>query len=306
MSYKLPGIPSPSATACELADFIEFECLKNALDSVSFTYIQSCLDMVPDESKDADEPFEEEPQNLLEAFSEISVRKTHCGTANYPFSITERGYAVQCILPQTPEQWIYPFLLFATRLKMTRNHIHAGLDGTKLFEILAGEVLKNYWGKSRAESFVFGTASGGSFEDKIDLLCHRIGEGRCCSKDPSTRYQQDGKLDVVVWTPFTDDRSSKLIGFAQCKTGTSWHDSLSQLQPAEFCNIWFDKSPMPAPVRIFCIADREVSRWNERSKYAGLLLDRCRIADFSDNLSYEILNNIQSWTEAALDWAKSA
>ena len=305
MPYKLPGIPSSQASACELADFIEIECLKSSPAPISFASIQRCLGIVPDESAQPNEPFEDEPQNLVEAFEEVRIRKSHCGCGFYPFFIEEGGCAVRCDMPEDSDQWLYPFLLMATRLKMTGNHVHAGIDGTKLFEKISGEILKNYWGASRSESFVFGTATTGSFKDKINDLCERVGEGRSFSGEPSAQHQQDGKLDVVVWTSFSDERSSKLIGFAQCKTGTSWAESLSQLQAEAFCHIWLDRMPLLLPIRIFCIADREVARWVERANLAGLFFDRCRIMDYSNDLSPTVLDEVQSWSLAALEWVKS-
>jgi len=208
-------------------------------------------------------------------------------------------------MPVEATQWLYPFLLMATRLKMTENHVHSGLNGTKIFEVFSCEILKNYWGRSRSDSIVFGTATPGGFKEKVEDLCQQIGEGQKFSGEDGAQHQQDGKLDVVVWTSFSDERSSKLIGFAQCKTGTSWPDSLSQLQPEAFCSTWFEKMPAVLPVRIFCVADREVARWVERAKLAGLLFDRCRLVDFAESISQKILDDIQAWSVGALEWVMS-
>ena len=52
---------------------------------------------------------------------------------------------------------------------------------------------------------------------------------------------KDGKLDIVVWRRFADGRPGQLIGFGQCKTGTSWPDDLTKLQPEGFCAKWMLK-----------------------------------------------------------------
>ena len=196
---------------------------------------------------------------------------------------------------------IYKYLLLATRLDMNENRQHGGIDGTHLLEELASQAAREYFG-SRAESIVFGTASSdGDFPRKVDDLCKRIQEGvRFHNRRGNRRNIRDGKLDVVAWNPFSDRLSGKLIGFGQCKTGTNYRDTLTQLQPDTFCTNWLYSPPALSPTRMFFVAEA-LSRldWDSVSSEAGLLLDRCRIVDFCDDINAGVLDKVKRWTEAA-------
>lgn len=43
------------------------------------------------------------------------------------------------------------------------------------------------------------------------------------------------------------------------------------------------------------------SRWANTSYDAGLLFDRCRIVDFCDDISEDVLKKVTTWTEAAAE-----
>ena len=43
--------------------------------------------------------------------------------------------------------------------------------------------------------------------------------------------------------------------------------------------------------------------WYSASSDAGLLFDRCRIVDFCDDISSEVLKKVTIWTEAAAEAA---
>ena len=53
-------------------------------------------------------------------------------------------------------------------------------------------------------------------------------------------------------------------------------------------------------MRMFFIAEA-ISRlgWDSVSSKAGLLFDRCRIVDFCDGISEDVLEKVKAWTEAA-------
>ena len=186
---------------------------------------------------------------------------------------------------------------------MTTNRTHAGLDGTLLFESLAAEVAREYFGE-RAQSLVFGTsATNGSFPQRVDDLCSRLGEGGGFRSDGERRTSaRDGKLDIVAWKPFTDGLPGKLIGFGQCKTGTNYGDSLAQLQPSAFCGKWMRDSIVASPIRMFFISESldssEALRY-EISHDAGVVFDRCRIVEFCETVSPELIKKVERWTLAA-------
>ena len=141
----------------------------------------------------------------------------------------------------------------------------------------------------------------GSFTDKVNDLCRKLKEGGgFVSHTQAPLTANDGKLDVVVWKGFTDQESGKLIAFGQCKTGTNYRDSVSQLQPDSFCRKWLQPPPAFTPIRMFFAAEA-LSRlnWYNDVSDAGLLFDRCRIVDFCDCVTEEVLAKVRAWTEAA-------
>jgi hypothetical protein len=196
---------------------------------------------------------------------------------------------------------LYKYLLICTRLNMTSDRIHDNEDGALLFEELIADVIKNYLGSTRAKSLVFGTAASGNFKDKVNTLCELVDEGATYRRlDVGKEEAKDGKLDVVGLIPFSDKQPGKLIVFAQCKTGTSWRDQITQLQPEAFCKKWMTEIPRVIPIRALCLCELvNKGEWNHLSIDAGILFDRCRIMDFSDALNSELVARIEKWVKAA-------
>ena len=162
---------------------------------------------------------------------------------------------------------------------------------------------KGYFGE-RAESLVFGTAvRGEGFQEKVDRLCRRLGEGGGFTDRPwASTNVRDGKLDVVAWKTFTDRLPGKLIGFGQCQTGTSYKDDVTALQPDKFIQKWMSESLVFTPVRMFFISEALSMTRHDRYEIsidAGLLFDRCRIVDFCDGVGEEIMTTVRQWTAAA-------
>ena len=124
--------------------------------------------------------------------------------------------------------------------------------------------------------------------------------GGFLNRDEAPPNQRDGKLDVVAWKHFADRLPGKLIAFGQCKTGTNYRDTLTQLQPDSFCRKWLHSSPALTPVRMFFLAEA-ISRlqWYSTASDVGLLFDRCRMVDFCDEVSPEVLKKVTIWTETA-------
>ena len=298
--FKWPGTPSARPPEHELADYAELICWKQG--STSTNALSADLGRREENGYSDGVPEEEEvPQIVEEAYREIERRKEICRDG-YPFVIGEHGYTLHASQKAgNHKHIIYKYLLLATRLNMNTNRKHANIDGTHLFEELASEAAREYFG-TRAESIVFGTAAGmDDFPEKVNDLCKRMKEGiRYCKKSDAPPNERDGKLDVVAWKDFTDGSSGKLIAFGQCKTGTNYKDTLTQLQPDSFCDKWLFRSPAVYPVRMFLIAEA-LSRvgWYDVTRDAGLLFDRCRIVDFCDDISGAVLKKITTWTKAA-------
>ncbi len=300
--FKWPGTPSPRASEHELADYAELVCWKQG--GTSTTNLSKDLGRL-EENDYSDSGVPEAghvDHSVGAAYTEIELRKEACRDG-YPFMLGEQGHSLHASQDtENCKHIIYKYLLLATRLNMKNNRCHAGIDGAHLFEKLAAEVGREYFG-ARAKSLVFGTAAGSAgFREKVNDLCKQIKEGIKYKKSRSDT--KDGKLDVVVWKHFTDGLPGKFIAFGQCKTGTNYKNLLTQLYPSSFCRKWMVESPSITPARMFFIAEalsRSKDVWYEITCDTGLLFDRCRIVDFCncDNIDPNVLNNVKTWTTAA-------
>lgn len=299
--FKFPGTPCQNHTSSELADFAEWRAWQEG--SLSTQTLQTDLGRSNENhfhggSGDEDDANE----NLVNEVMTVVARREKACNGAYPFRVEEAGCLLRRIEERfEPRAYIYLYLLLCTRLNMQENRTLANQDGTALFEKLTAHVLLNYLGGGRARSLVFGTSTPGAFKEKINNLCQELGEGGACrspSADRPLPSGGDGKLDVVAWVPFHDQRSGKLILFAQSKTGTHWRDEMPQLQPLAFMSKWLRNNLLPEPVRVFCVAEAVDTRWQETQIDGGILLDRCRMVDFADEVPPETLEGIRAWTGA--------
>lgn len=302
--FKWPGEPSPSDKAHELADYVELVAWRDG--SMSAVALSRFLGRREDPDYSVGGvPEEDEVDTVAEdAFVEIGRRHEACA-GGYPFVLDDNGAIVRrqghIGGEENARHTIYKYLLLATRLNMKDDRQHDGYDGTQLLEELAAESAMSYLG-NRSESMVFGTAASASgFPGRVNELCSRMAEGGgFVDHDNTASRQQDGKLDVVAWTPFSDRLPGQLIMFGQCKTGTHYNDQLAQLQPDAFCSKWLRTQPAATPARAFFLAEAlPRSGWRDSAVDAGVLFDRCRIVDFARDASADLLARIRGWTDAA-------
>ena len=293
-------MPSPRAQINELADFAELKCWKSG--SVSGREILGYLVRIDDndDSAGCDDREDKNADLLEDVMKEIERRKNACGSG-YPFTLEREGTVVKCpeAEPEEAQSAVYLYLLLATRLNMKDNRRHAGLDGTALLEPVSAHAIRSYLGSKKTEVQVFGTYVKGGFRDKVDKLCEALGEGGGFSEDKAPAHAKDDKLDVVVWIPFEDRLPGQLIVFAQCKTGTSWRDSSSELQIDIFTKRWIRKNFVVDPVRAFCVAEavnRAVPFWSHTGYSAGIFFDRCRLVEHCSDLPEESLSRVCGWT----------
>lgn len=300
--FMLPSLPSPKAEHHELADFAELLAWQKG--STSAREIIAYLGRLDDNQDNigCDDDDDETTNQMDGVMNELGRRSNACGQG-YPFKLELAG----SVLRHDPgaleaRSDAYRYLLLATRLNMKRHSRHASLDGTHLLEELAAQVLRCYLGRDRACSVVFGTAVKGDFAKKVTRLCRDLGEGGQFKNPDTARVDEnDGGLDTVSWVPFSDKSRGQLIVFGQCKTGTSWPDHTLKLRPETFTRLWMSDPPLFPPLRAFCIAEAaDQGHWRKYSISAGLFFDRCRLVDFCEELSPEILDKIQNWTQAAL------
>lgn len=314
--FKIPGIPSSRAPRDELADFAEWLAWKQG--AVSAREIQAALGRL-DENNDNEgcEDSSDDLSNFLdEVMTEIEVRESACG-GTYPFRLNQLGTALNHAgSSENICHHVYHFLLLATRLDMNSNRVHAELDGADIFEHLSAHILANYLGgpgtiltetkhnilrKNRAYSWVFGTGTRGTFEDKVQRLCDLTNEGgRYKNNYGAIHHAKDDKLDIVAWVPFQDQKISQLIVFAQCKTGTHWENQTTQTQPDAFAKKWLERQFVVNPIRAFMVAEcLDRLNWGHSQVEAGLFFDRCRILDFCHDLPENLIENIRCWNHAA-------
>lgn len=301
MIFKLPDcIPNLQSNAQEWADYAEFLAIRNS----SISLISLCRDpkLVDDEIEinGIDDTSDNYLKKFDEITSEIQLRINHLGE-KYPFILTNHGYSIELNDNVNLCSKIYKYLLLCTRVKMTgptgANRIINGVDGALVFELLCGEVSKNFFGKN-TELDVFGTskATGSSFTARLKNMINRLGEGRDANDYPGSRPQDD-KVDLIIWKSSTDKNSSKFIGFGQCKTGTSWLNRLSDLDTDVFCKKWFHTTPIVTPLKMFfCAQYFPRNQWNYYARSAGLIFDRFRIIEFlPENIESSILDQIENW-----------
>jgi hypothetical protein len=96
-----------------------------------------------------------------------------------------------------------------------------------------------------------------------------------------------------------------LIGFGQCKTGTSYESHRRDLRPEDFCKKWIQIPFNQDPIRLFFIADvLERGKFWKRSLDSGIMFDRIRIMDFlPNNIDNTLEQNICAWSQDAVNFA---
>ena len=300
------------ANKSQVADFAELECLRCHDGNVSALDLTR---MILRESDEFTEEFVE--QYIDETFNELADRAAHSGVEDgrYPYRVDQTGRLLH-LRGDVEKKQIqkYLYLLLATRMNMKTERNQGGEDATKLFEQLCCEVCKRFWGgpSNGVGAFVFGTGreaeskedrqelNQGAFKTAVDQLCRNVGEGLGFSNRKNRRITaRDGKLDVVVWRRFADNRGGQLIGFGQCKTGTHWRGDLPKLQPEGFCAKWMRQRLAVLPIRLYFVADRVIDNWDDQCVDGGILFDRCRILEYSDSLPSNLIGRIGKWVKAA-------
>ncbi|RZA00742.1 MAG: hypothetical protein EOP47_13120 [Sphingobacteriaceae bacterium] len=302
MPYKLPDLPSPRATQCELADYLEITCLLDITNKSSLVTATRKITPTLDENDPGGIPSEDDEiiVEIEDALNVIQDRESWCNN-KYPFDIV-RGNSLKTkrdIL--TDADYIYFFLLLATRLNMTDDKEQGGINGTLLFEELCEIIAKEYFG-GRSKALLLGTAAGASFDEKVKKLIELIKQGEGQRKRLDARGKtKDGGIDIVVVSAFSDERIGKLVGFGQCKTGTSWQGEISLLQPRTFVNDHFLDTNNLDPVAMFFIAEEPLVEFTTHAGHTDVFFTRCRIMDFlPDIIAENVINKIRTWVDSAI------
>jgi hypothetical protein len=299
--FKLPnGIPNIRTSAQDWADYAEYTAIKESRISL--------LDLIKKPLMISDETvvngIEDDTDKFINKADEISAEinyRIKITKGNYPFKLLDHDYSLSHNKTEEDYYWVYKYLLFATRLDMTKQKVQSGIDGTQLFERLSAEIALSYFG---ANSYVdvLGTSKSnlGGFRQKLADIVSRLKEGGSIHQNEGYRPQDD-KVDVIVWKGFTDKLSSQMIAFGQCKTGTTWRNNLSELDTEAFCDTWFSRQPVLRPLRMFfCAQYFPRDTWYPLAKSAGLVFDRFRIIDYLPQvLDQNLLGEIKEWASTA-------
>lgn len=307
MAFKLPGLPSFKDPIEEIADFWEIEAIRQEYRFLSKVDISSILSVESDETTidgiDSDDDVID--IKLDEVLSEISFRQVACFEDKYPFLV--KKHSIKLKDDGSLEKLAYQFFLLATRLNMKEQKVFNDINGTDLFEKISSLVAKNLFGRS-AQSFVFGTAAKGNFKEKVVDMMNRIEDGRAFKNiDNNEPTKNDDGLDVVTWKNFADERRGKLIGFGQCKTGTTWQDEFEKLQPNKFCDNWLTDSPLLKPFPMVFLTDtlrEDLNLYSQQRNY--LFLNRFRMMEYlPESIDEELENDIKKWVDGAIEYIKN-
>ncbi len=295
--FSRPNSKDPSAI---VADYIELQCFLSGA-SVSVYSLRSLFSMPDDELDNSGVESSDDLSidSIEDGIKECGQRSASC-PMKYPFEVESMAVTPQDVNEAFKE--IYLFLLLSTRLDMKAEAKHNGLDATKLFEELCAGVAAEYFG-NHSKSFVFGTANGESFKNKIERVINSL-HLSSSFKAPlgSTGKQKDAAVDVVAWIPFADKKDSQMIAIGQCKTGTHWDMMLTCTQPRVFFGNNFTGEPFADVERMFFMTESYgIDKWEERSRKGGIIFDRTRIMEYiPENLDNSLLDRIKSWNQAAL------
>lgn len=305
--FKLPAKPSAGADVHELADFSEIMAWANK--RVSAREILALLGR--EGENDRNDGCEDDDDRNADAFDEVAnefeYRQMACA-GRYPFSLDKTGNVLHYTPADDLSSWLYGYLLLSTRLNMTNDKMHGGIDGTTILEEVSAIGLQQYLGSERAQALVFGTAAGsGGFPARVTALCNKLGEGfqyRNNHNLPNTA--KDDKLDAVAWLPFSDQKASKIIIFGQCKTGTAWTEQLCHLRPENFIKKWIEVPFVFDPLRAYCVSESvNRTKWSGYAIDGGLLFDRCRLVDCCNTMDALLYKRMVKWSKAAFRVAKA-
>lgn len=299
MSYSLGQLPSGKATQDEIADYLEVKCILS--DDDNFSIVEAAEDDGFVEDEDTVESLGIDPYSTYaDALLQIDERCKSITNNRYPFIGEQNSISISYDCSEYFKT-IYTFLLFATRWKMGKDRIVQGKDGTLLFERLCNYVLSNYFGHY-AQGIVFGTGAETEdvgFEAKVMGMLDKFTEKGYIFRRPDgdCKRQKDGKVDLVAFIPFNDSRKGHFIAFGQCKTGTHWRDTLGQLNPRSFSDLYIQPPLAFSPVCIYMVSEACNDDWEQLARNSqGVLFDRTRLMQFvPDSIDEHLYDDITIW-----------
>ena len=111
--------------------------------------------------------------------------------------------------------------------------------------------------------------------------------------DLPARTYNDGGVDLFVWRPLGDNRPGFPIFMAQCTVQKNWRPKARDID----LELWRDWIRfLTPPTKVLCIPFAVPNRswWRDRSRVAGLILDRLRLAELLSQMEPDTLGTLSA------------
>lgn len=119
-------------------------------------------------------------------------------------------------------------------------------------------------------------------------------------QDTPARTYNDGGADVIAWRHFRDGRAGFPIVIAQCTIQLKWRNKSRDVS-LELWRSWIDFPARPQKALVIPFAPTIDARlWRDRTRQAGMLLDRLRVSELLGHMDEERLSSFSAPREA---WA---
>ncbi len=297
------SLPSITQGPLELADWLEMNVLLGKAGQASLDNLRAALKAgTLGQSLNASR--EEQTVQLEDTLAcvrrELACRASLAGQA-YPFRL--RSSSLERVTRNNSRFSTYTFCLMLSYIPWEKRRV-TGHFPERTFEELSCLVAKQYLGGDSLR-FAWPRVTSqlpSQFEQAVNELCKRIGEGDGYRAADALDSEKDGGLDVVAWRTI-DPRPGKLVLFGACATGGDWEDKLQELQPGDFCKTYFKGTVPLKPAKAF-FTPRVVppNRWRNYSNKAGLIFDRCRVSALAPELpSIKRHGDVQEWIKIAIE-----
>lgn len=144
--------------------------------------------------------------------------------------------------------------------------------GTKLFEKISGEALKNFL---NGNIYTLGFPADKGFNEYLNDISNICHENRLMPADSS--YKDDG-VDVVGYKLFEDNRPGNLYILLQCAAGKHWKQK-KPIALNRWTNyiLWYPENIIQSISTVDFVDEKN---WHKNSSTFGMLIDRIRIFNY--------------------------